>query len=70
MPPGQILNALLGNMVDLSTIKKVMMLLRTLRMFKLMRKFKVGGGCSVMEFGFGMPGCTRHSPLSCGCLAL
>ena len=42
----QLLNALLGNVVDLSTIKKTMMLLRTLRMFKLMRKFRVSGlGC-------------------------
>ncbi|GAB4819675.1 hypothetical protein N2152v2_006721 [Parachlorella kessleri] len=36
----QLLNAVLGNVVNLSTIKKTMMLLRTLRMFKLMRKFR------------------------------
>ena len=37
----QIFNAVVGNVVNLSTIKKIMMLLRTLRMFKVMRKFKV-----------------------------
>ncbi len=41
--PLQLLNAVLGNVVNLSTIKKTMMLLRTLRMFKLMRKFRVRG---------------------------
>ena len=37
----QILAAVLGSVANLSTIKKVMMLLRTLRLFKVMRRIKV-----------------------------
>lgn len=57
----QVLNAALGGVVDLSTIKKTMMLLRTLRMFKLMRRFKVCLLC-LLRACWGSPSGAQGSP--------